>query len=196
MQSAITGNYIIFRSCGQQSKRLDKNKSRIRNNQVQVLRSTPDDEEILISSVDTMTLQAIDPVEVQQGTDWLDVDEAALVCSMSSSSQTNPLNNHQSQAQENTDFSPLPPDYKLIEAQQVISNFPYIKNYEFDHAYILHHLEQLEIDPTLCSKCSVANKYFASPKPFLQDLYKKSCHWKHVLGTKNIFDINPYVELT
>ena len=69
MQSAITRDYIIFGSCGQQSKRLDKNKSWTRNNQVQVSRSTPDDEEILISSVDTMTLQAIDPVEVQQGTD-------------------------------------------------------------------------------------------------------------------------------
>ena len=35
MQSAITGNYIIFGSCEQHSKRLDKNNSWIRTTQIQ-----------------------------------------------------------------------------------------------------------------------------------------------------------------
>ena len=64
MQSAITGNYIIFRSCGQHSKTLDKNKSWIRTNQVQESRSTPEDKKVLISIMDTMTLQDMDPMEV------------------------------------------------------------------------------------------------------------------------------------
>ena len=94
------------------------------------------------------------------------------------------------------DFSPFAPDYKSVYAQQVISNLPEIKECEFDHAYILHHLEQIEIDPTLCSKCLIANKYFASPKPFVQDLYKKSCHWKPVPGTHSTLDIMPYADLS
>ena len=83
-----------------------------------------------------------------------------------------------------------------MEAQQVISKLPQIQDCEFNHAYILHHLEQLEINPTLWSKCSVANKYFASPEPFVQDLYKKSCHWKQVPGGKSTMDIQPYTRLT
>ena len=42
-------------------------------------------------------------MEVQQSIDLLDVDEAALVCSTSSSLQTNLPNNHQSQVQDNMD---------------------------------------------------------------------------------------------
>ena len=142
-----------------------------------------------------MTLQTTDPVEVQQSMDWLDVDESALVHNTSSSSQTKLLNNHQSQSQENTDFSPLPPDYKLIEFQQVISNFPQIKDYEFDHAYILHHTELLEIEPILCSKRSVANKYFISPEPIAQDLYKKSYHWKQIPRVQSTTNIQSYTSL-
>ena len=122
------------------------------------------------------------------------MDASALVCSTSSFSQANLPNNHQSQAQENMDFSPYALDYKSVDAQQVNSNLPQLKDCEFDHAYILHHLEQLEIDPTLCSKYSVANKYFASPKPFVQDSYNKCCHWKQVSGTKSTMDIEPYTD--
>ena len=39
-------------------------------------------------------------------------------------------------------------------------------------------------------------KYFASPKLFVQDLYKKSCHWKPVPGTQNTMDTKPYAELS
>ena len=53
----------------------------------------------------------------------------------------------------------------------------------------------MELDPTLCSKYSIANKYFTSPEPFVQDLYKKSCHWQRVPGTSNTMDIKPYADL-
>ena len=78
---------------------------------------------------------------------------------------------------------------------QVISNLPQSKDCEFDHNYILHHLQQLEIDPTLCSKCSVATKYFASPEPFVQDLYKKSCHWVKLPEASTTMNIEPYAKL-
>ena len=125
------------------------------------------------------------------------MDTTAHVCSTSTPPQISTNNKQQSQTQENSysDFDPFTPDYKSVDAQQVISNLPQIKDCEFDHAYILHHLEQLEINPTLCSKCSVANKYFASPEPFVQDLYKKSCHWKRVHGTSITMDIEPYANL-
>ena len=74
--------------------------------------------------------------------------------------------------QENTDLLLFDPDFQEAEPQKLITNLPKLNECEFDHNYILHHLEQLEIDPTLCSKCSTANKYLASPEPFVQDLYK------------------------
>ena len=78
---------------------------------------------------------------------------------------------------------------------QVISNLHQIKDCEFDHEYILTHLEQLDIDPTLCSKCSTANKYFSSPEPFVQDLYQKSCKWKKLPNASTTMDIPPYQNL-
>ena len=103
-------------------------------------------------------------------------------------------------------MSPLPrmtptssffdPDFQAAGPQPIISNLPQLKDCEFDHNYILHHLEQLQIDPTLCSNCSTANKYFASPEPFVQDLYKKSCYWERIPGTCINMDILPYTELS
>ena len=88
----------------------------------------------------------------------------------------NQPNGQDNDNQEGSDLLPFDPDYQEAEAQKLISNLPKLNDCEFDHNYILHHLEQLEIDPTLCSKCSTANKYFASPEPFVQDLYEKSCY--------------------
>ena len=39
--------------------------------------------------------------------------------------------------------------YLLHHTQQLISNLPQLKDCEFNHTYILHHLEPLEIDHTL-----------------------------------------------
>ena len=46
------------------------------------------------------------------------------------------------------------------------------KDCELDHAYILAQLEQLEIDPTLCSKYSKANKSFTSSETLCKSLIK------------------------
>ena len=108
----------------------------------------------------------------------------------------NQLNEQDYNYQDNSDLLPFDPDFHNAEAQQIISNLPQIKDCEFDHNYILHHLEQLEIDPTLCSKCSTATKYFASPEPFVQDLYRKSCYWKKNKDTSMGMNIPPYMTLT
>ena len=42
----------------------------------------------------------------------------------------------------------------------------------------------------------MASKYFASPEPFVQDLYKKSCYWERILGTCSDMDNPPYTELS
>ena len=55
--------------CGQHLKRLDKNNSWIRTNQIQESRLTPEDKEVLIAILDTMTIQDMDPMEAQQGAD-------------------------------------------------------------------------------------------------------------------------------
>ena len=107
----------------------------------------------------------------------------------------NQLNGHAYIYQDNSDLLPFDPDFQDAEAQQIISNLPQLKDCEFDHNYILHHLEQLEIDPTLCSKCSTATKYFASLEPFVQDLYRKSCYWKKSNDTSMDMDIPPYTTL-
>lgn len=97
--------------------------------------------------------------------------------------------------QDNSDLLSFDPDFQDAEAQQLISNLPQLKDSEFDHNYILHYLEQLEIYPTLCLKCSTASKYFASPEPFVQDLYKRSCYWKKYKDASHGMDIHPYAAL-
>ena len=72
--------------------------------------------------------------------------------------------------QENTDLLPFDPDYQEAEPQKLITNIPKLNECDLDHNYILHHLEQLEIDPILCSKFSTANKYFASPQPCIREI--------------------------
>ena len=75
---------------------------------------------------------------------------------------------------------------------QIIANLPKMKEGEFDHEYMAQHIEQLQMDPTLCSKCSPATKYFCSPEPVVQELYKKSCHWRQSPGSTLSMDIKPY----
>ena len=166
-------------------------------NQIQAKSLTQEIEGVLISIMDTMTIEDVEQIEVQQNSDWLDMDTSALVCSTTVSQQASVHGKQSAQTQEKnySDFSPFAPDFQSTDPQPVISNLPQIKDYEFDHSYILNHLEQLEIDPTLCSKCSIANKYFASPEPFIQDLYKKSWHWQRVPRTSNTMDIKPYDDL-
>ena len=123
------------------------------------------------------------------------MEQEVPACSITISTDNDQLNEQDDIYQDNLDLLLFDPDFQDAEAQQLISNLPQLKDCEFDHNYILHHLEQLEIDPTLCSKCSTAIKYFASPEPFVQDLYKKSCYWKRSKGSSQNMDIPPYVAL-
>ena len=100
------------------------------------------------------------------------MERTIQACSTTASPTKNKSSAQDVNHHNDSDFLPFNPDFQATDPQPVISNLPQLKDCEFDHNYILHHLEQLEIDPTLCSKCSIANKYFASPKPFVQDLYK------------------------
>ena len=95
------------------------------------------------------------------------MEQEVQACSITISTDNDQLNEQDDNYQDNSDLLPFDPDFQDAEAQQIISNLPQLKDCEFDHNYILHHLEQLEIDPTLCSKCSTATKYFASPEPFV-----------------------------
>ena len=101
------------------------------------------------------------------------MEQQAQACITEFSMDLDQPNGQNDENQDNSDLLPFDPDYQSTEAQQIISNLSELKDCEFDHNYILHHLEQLEIDPTLCSKCSTATKYFASPEPFVQDLLQK-----------------------
>ena len=144
----------------------------------------------------SINLDDVEQVEASPSKDWLDVEQQAQACSTEFSTDNNQPNEQDYDYHNNSDLLPFDPDYQNAEPQQIISNLPQLKDCEFDHNYILHHLEQLEIDPTLCSKCSTATKYFASPEPFEQDLYRKSCYWKQNKDTSMDMDIPPYIALT
>ena len=58
MQSTITGSYIIFGSCGKHSRRADSGELWMTANQVST--SAPEDEEVLISIMDTMKIDDMD----------------------------------------------------------------------------------------------------------------------------------------
>ena len=92
-------------------------------------------------------------------------------------------------------FEPFSPELESTQPMKVISNLPQLKDCEFDHQYINQHIEQLQMDPTLCSKCCPVTKYFCSPEPVVQELYKKSCHWRRVPGTSSTMDIEPYKKM-
>ena len=71
-----------------------------------------------------------------------------------------------------------------------------IPNYhKSNHQHLAHHLTQLKMDPTLCSKGSPTTKYFSSPEPAAQELYKITCYWKQALGSPLSMDIKPYKNL-
>ena len=148
--------------------------------------------------IGTISIADVDHMEIQEGSDWLDMDVSALVCNISFSSQTiSHYKETAQQTQENmsSEFMTFAPNYPSPNSMLVISNLHQVKDCEFDHASILSHLEQLEIDPTFCSKCSIANKYFVSPEPVVQDLYKRSCHWKKIPKASETMDIQPYTSL-
>ena len=68
MKSEITGN-ILFGSCRKHSKQTGKEKSWIGPNQIQATSPTQEIEGILISIMDTMTIEDVEQMEVQQNSD-------------------------------------------------------------------------------------------------------------------------------
>ena len=85
------------------------------------------------------------------------MDKEVQTYTITADMEKNQHNGQDNYSQGNSDLLPFDPDYQEAEAQKLISNLPKLNECEFNHNYILHHLEQLEIDPTLCSKCSTAN---------------------------------------
>ena len=69
MQSEITGNYILLGSCSKHSKQAGKKESWIEANQIQVTSSIPEVEEVLISIIDTMTIEDVEQMEVKEDSD-------------------------------------------------------------------------------------------------------------------------------
>merc|ERR1712101_48328 len=98
--------------------------------------------------------------------------------------------------EQDLSFEPFSPqEAASTKPMDIIHNLPNPNECEFDHQYIAQHLTQLQMDPTLCSKCSPATKYFCSPEPVIQELYKKSCYWKQVPESTLSMDMEPYKNL-
>ena len=99
----------------------------------------------------SINLDSIEQMEISHNTDWLDVGKTALACSMTISpdrtklAKQTPATNHY----DDSDLTPFDPNFQSTDPQTIISNLPQLKECEFDHNYILHHLKELEIDPTL-----------------------------------------------
>ena len=107
--------------------------------------------------MESINLDDMKQIEMGHSTDWLDMEEAALIYSTivfpvrtNHAKQSPPINHN-----NDSDLTPFNPNYQSTEPQTIISNLPQLKECEFYHTYILHHLEQLEIDPPLCSKCPI-----------------------------------------
>ena len=91
-----------------------EDESWMETNQIQASSSTQEDEEVLISIMDTMSIEDVDHMETQQDSDWLDVDASALFCITFTSSQT--VSHHkklapQPQGNISSDFKPFAPNY-------------------------------------------------------------------------------------
>ena len=60
---------------------------------------------------------------------------------------------------------------------------------------VTQNMEQLQVNPALCSKCLPATKSFCSPEPVVPEPYKKSGHWKKVPESTLSMDIESYKSL-
>ena len=99
----------------------------------------------------SINLEDVEYMEVGTLKDWLYLERTAQACSTTASLTKNKPTAQDVNHQNDSDLLPFDQDFKETDPQPVISNLPQLKDCEFDHNYIFHHLEQLEIDPTLCS---------------------------------------------
>ena len=143
-------------------------------------------DENLCSIMQNLAIPDVEPVNSDMDTEWLYDGINVTIASTTSSQECKQYNfspnnsQHDARTQDQA-FEPFSPELaESARPMNIIQNLPNAKECEFDHQYITKHLEQLQIDPTLCSKCSPATKYFCSPEPVVQELYKKSCYWKQV----------------
>ena len=97
---------------------------------------------------------------------------------------------------ESHPFIPFDPDLNKVPIKPLeIHQIPDIKNFEFSHEYILEHLETYLLNPTLCTNCCPATKYFQSPEPYIQQLYDDTVKWKLRDGAILSVDVPPYTGL-
>ena len=80
-----------------------------------------------------------------------------------------------------------------IKPMEVVHDLPDMKQLKFDHQYMYEHLEQHSLNPTLCTNCYPASKYFRSPEPFIQKLYEDNVKWKLMPHASLTIDIPPYI---
>ena len=69
MQSEITGKYILFRSCGKHLRQTTKDEFWMETNKIQALSLIQGDDKVLISIMDTMSIEDVDHMEIQQDSD-------------------------------------------------------------------------------------------------------------------------------
>ena len=69
MQSEITGNYIIFRSCRRHSRHTKDRNPWIRSNQIQENESSQSDEEIVISIMGSVNLDDAENIQANTSAD-------------------------------------------------------------------------------------------------------------------------------
>ena len=158
-------------------------------------------DETLSSVMPNLAIPDVAPTDPNMDTEWL-YDRVNITIASTNSLQGCKQDNispdiyqQDTQTQIKTVESISP---KLAESARpinIIQNLPYIKDCEFVHQDITQHMEQLQINPVLCSKCSPATKYFCSPEPVVQEPYKTSCHWKKAPESTLSVDIEPYKSL-
>ena len=142
--------------------------------QVNQIQASEAIDENLCSVMQNLAIPDAAPIDSDADAQWLYDGINVTILSTTSSpecTQNNrsPDNSQQGSQKHDKAFEPISP--RLAEPAKpmnIIQNLPNIKECEFDHQYITQHLEQLQINPTLCSKCSPATKYFCSPEPVVQ----------------------------
>ena len=93
--------------------------------------------------MNSISLNEADSIEIGPSANWLGVEQEVQACTIIADMDKNQPNGQDNDNQEDSDLLPFDPDYQEEDAQKLISNLPQLNDCEFDHNYILHHLEQL-----------------------------------------------------
>ena len=82
-----------------------------------------------------------------------------------------------------------------IKAMDIMSNLTKIKDLDFDHCYILEHVNELGLQPTLCNHYCPLSKYFCTPEMYINDLYKWNSSFEFIEDFFKTINILPYKKL-